>query len=203
MQLTTCVAFCDTCRNPSTSPGGRGRCSSQTGMGTFCASGDRATVGTVKAGKNTAGARRSTKRAKNTATRRKDTIRWRSRTYTLATFLKEEGRRKKEKAAVTVPSVAFEESAGRVLAIRQAFDWRTRNLSRAFPEQGALFRPAPIVVIIRGWQAIGSGASSEGIRAMPVAGPAPSGDFWFLLVASKGTRRRQGIWGVGFLLFYI
>ena len=24
---------------------------------------------------------------------------------------------------------------------------------------------------------------------------APSGDFWFLLVASKGTRRRQGIWG--------
>ena len=26
-------------------------------------------------------------------------------------------------------------------------------------------------------------------------GPAPSGDFWFLLVASKGTRRRQGIWG--------
>ena len=30
---------------------------------------------------------------------------------------------------------------------------------------------------------------------MHMAGPAPSGDFWFLLVASKGTRRRQGIWG--------
>ncbi len=29
---------------------------------------------------------------------------------------------------------------------------------------------------------------------MHMAGPAPSGDFWFLLVASKGTRRRQGIW---------
>ncbi|MDE3257379.1 MAG: hypothetical protein OYM47_06060, partial [Gemmatimonadota bacterium] len=28
-----------------------------------------------------------------------------------------------------------------------------------------------------------------------LAGPAPSGDFWFLLVASKGTRRRQGIRG--------
>ena len=26
-------------------------------------------------------------------------------------------------------------------------------------------------------------------------GSAPSGDFWFLLVASKGTRRRQGIRG--------
>ena len=30
---------------------------------------------------------------------------------------------------------------------------------------------------------------------MHIAGPAPSGDFWFLLVASKGTRRRQGICG--------
>ena len=30
---------------------------------------------------------------------------------------------------------------------------------------------------------------------MHMAGPAPSGDFWFLLVASKGTRRRQGNWG--------
>ena len=33
------------------------------------------------------------------------------------------------------------------------------------------------------------------IRAVHMAGPAPSGDFWFLLVVSKGTRRRQGIWG--------
>ena len=30
---------------------------------------------------------------------------------------------------------------------------------------------------------------------MQMNGAAPSGDFWFLLVASKGTRRRQGIWG--------
>ena len=28
---------------------------------------------------------------------------------------------------------------------------------------------------------------------MHMDGPAPSGDFWFLLVVSKGTRRRQGI----------
>ena len=34
---------------------------------------------------------------------------------------------------------------------------------------------------------------------MHMAGPAPSGDFWFLLVASKGTRRRQGILGKGVL----
>ena len=48
-----------------------------------------------------------------------------------------------------------------------------------------------------GCQGCGSCASCEGVRAMHMAGPAPSGDFWFLLVASKGTRRRQGIWGNG------
>ncbi len=60
----------------------------------------------------------------------------------------------------------------------------------------------------RCWQGRGSCASREAIRAVHMNGPAPSGDFWFLLVrASKcwnspmqagklgrsGTRRRQGI----------
>ncbi len=50
-------------------------------------------------------------------------------------------------------------------------------------------------LVYGGWQGRGSCASREAIRAMHIAGPAPSGDFWFLLVASKGTRRRQGIRG--------
>ena len=70
-----------------------------------------------------------------------------------------------------------------------------RCLSRALTEQGALFRSPPICVILHRWQTSVFGASCEYIRAMHMAGPAPSGDFWFLLVASKGTRRRQGIWG--------
>ncbi|MDE3001143.1 MAG: hypothetical protein OXU79_18860, partial [Gemmatimonadota bacterium] len=68
---------------------------------------------------------------------------------------------------------------------------------RVPPEQGALFRSAAIQDIHRSWQASVSGEFCEGIRAMHMAGPAPSGDFWFLLVASKVTRRRQGIWGKG------
>ena len=66
-------------------------------------------------------------------------------------------------------------------------------------------------MFLRGWQGSRSGATREAIRAMHIdgyhsrfipsgcvptlPGPAPSGDFWFLLVVSKGTRRRQGIWG--------
>ena len=50
-------------------------------------------------------------------------------------------------------------------------------------------------MFLRGWQGSSSGATREAIRAMHIDGPAPSGDFWFLLVVSKGTRRRQGIWG--------
>ena len=85
----------------------------------------------------------------------------------------------------------------RGLAIGQRFGDRAGSLSRVLPEQGALIHPAPIYVILRCWQATVSGASCEDIRAMHGAGPAPSGDFWFLLVASKGTRRRQGILGKG------
>ena len=47
-------------------------------------------------------------------------------------------------------------------------------------------------MFLRGWQGSRSGATREVIRAMHMDGPAPNGDFWFLLVVSKGTRRRQG-----------
>ncbi len=60
-----------------------------------------------------------------------------------------------------------------------------------------MFRPAPIYVFLRGSQASVSGEFCEGVRAMHKAGPAPSGDFWFLLVASKGTRRRHDLEGKG------
>ena len=50
-------------------------------------------------------------------------------------------------------------------------------------------------MFLRGWQGSRSGATREVIRAMHIDGPVPNGDFWFLLVVSKGTRRRQGIWG--------
>ena len=68
--------------------------------------------------------------------------------------------------------------------IPECFQRRARY---SVPQRGLMF--------FRGWKGTGSGASREAIRAMHMAGPAPSGDFWFLLVVSKGTRRRQGIWG--------
>ena len=62
-------------------------------------------------------------------------------------------------------------------------------------------------MFLRGWQGSRSGATREVIRAVHMDGPAPSGDFWFLLVVSKGTRRRQGNWGevveFGFCLFLL
>ena len=63
-------------------------------------------------------------------------------------------------------------------------------------------------MFLRGWQGSSSGATREAIRAVHIDGPVPSGDFWFLLVVSKGTRRRQGIWGdvnveFGFCLFLL
>ena len=85
-----------------------------------------------------------------------------------------------------------ERAGERGLSLKLALDCRTRCHTRTLPEQGALFHPAPNYGILQGWQANGSGESCEGIRAMHMAGSAPSGDFWFLLVASKGTRRRQG-----------
>ena len=71
---------------------------------------------------------------------------------------------------------------------RNAF--REDSQSRA---RGSVQRRGPMFLC--GWQGSSSGATREAIRAVHIDGPAPSGDFWFLLVASKGTRRRQGNWG--------
>ncbi len=68
--------------------------------------------------------------------------------------------------------------------------FREDNQSRA---RGSVSHGVPN--FFRSWQGTGFVASAVEIRAMHMAGPAPSGDFWFLLVASKGTRRRQGNWG--------
>ena len=72
------------------------------------------------------------------------------------------------------------------LALGQAFVCLTQFQSRVLSEQGALFRPARICIIHRGWQATVVGGSCEGIRAMHMAGPAPSGD------NSKGGEKVEG-----------
>ena len=99
----------------------------------------------------------------------------------------------KTRVKTTLQGFCTDAISVRGLAIGWEFGFRTRSHSRGLPEQGALFRFAPIYVILLCWQAIVSGASCEVTRAMHKAGPVPSGDFWFLLAASKGTRRRHDL----------
>ena len=74
---------------------------------------------------------------------------------------------------------------------------------RAQPEQSALFRQSLKIGILPRLAGQRIRWDCGVIRAVHMAGPAPSGDFWFLLVASKGTRRRQGIWGDVDSWFYL